>query len=253
MMKKRRKTAIANRIGMMDEVRGLAIILMVLYHAGFDLVFLYGISIPFFTTPQMDFLRDFFAGLFIFISGAACRLSHNNLKRGIICFLFGMALTLFTWLFAPSEIILFGILHMLGLSMILFYLLRPLLDKIKFPIVGFLVCALLYGFTAGISSGHLGPLSLPDSLYQISWLFPIGITAPGFFSSDYFPLLPWIFVFFAGSYFGIYLKEHRVPKFIYKTHIKPLAFVGRHTLWIYLLHQPVLYGVFALFFTIVPR
>lgn len=249
----KRKKSINSRIGMVDEARGLSILLMLLYHAGFDLVFLYGISIPFFTAPQMDLLRDFFAGVFIFISGAACRLSHNNLKRGVLCFLCGMGLTVFTWVFVPQELILFGILHMLGLSMILFHLLQSLLDKLKFPIIGIAVCALLYWFTMNIGMGRLGPFLLPESVSQITWLFPIGIIAPGFFSSDYFPLFPWIFVFFSGSYFGVYLIEHRLPEFVYKTHLKFLAFVGRHTLWIYLFHQPVLYACFTLFFTLFPQ
>ncbi len=242
-MAKKKKTPISERIGFVDEVRGLAILLMVIYHFFFDLVVLFGVNIPLFTSAPMDFLRDLFAGLFIFISGAACRLSRSNLKRGLICFALGMCLTAFTFVFMPDELICFGILHMLGLAMILFALLHKLIDKIRFPILGILLCALLFWFTMNITSGVLGPFTLPDALTSQTWLFPIGIVSAGFSSSDYFPLFPWIFVFFAGSYFGVYLVSHRLPEFFCHTHLRPLAFVGRHTLIIYLLHQPILYAI----------
>ena len=247
----KKNKSIANRVGMVDEIRGLSILLTIFYHAGYDLVFIYGLSIPFFTSYQMNLLRDFFAGVFIFISGAACRFSRNNLKRGVFCFLIGMGLTLFTWVFMPEQIILFGILHMLGLSMILFHIMKNIFNKLRFPIIGIAICAFLYWFTMTIENGYLGPFALPYELYDISWLFPIGITSSGFFSSDYFPLFPWFFVFLSGSYFGIYITEKRLPNFFYNTHIKPLAFVGRHTLWIYLLQQPVIYLVFTLIFRFV--
>lgn len=242
------KATIKKRIGLIDETRGLAIILMVVYHLVYDLVALYGINIPLFVSPQMNMIRDIFAGLFIFISGSACRLSRNNLKRGCICFGFGMLLTLVTWLFIPKELICFGILHMLGISMILFHLLRPALDKLKFPIIGIFLCAVLFYTTMNITSGKIGPFLLPEAIMNQNWLFPFGIAAPGFYSSDYFPLLPWVFIFFAGSYFGVYLKDHRLPEFFYNVHLRPLAFVGRHTLIVYLLHQPIVYGILFLIF-----
>lgn len=236
------------RIGFVDEVRGLAILLMVVYHLFFDLVFIYGINIPIFYSSQMNLIRDIFAGLFIFISGSACRLSHNNLKRGVLCFLCGMLITVVTYVVIPEDIVRFGILHMLGISMILFFILQKPLDKIRFPIIGILIFSFLFLITFHVRDGQLGPFTLPNALYQTSWLYPLGFPSASFFSSDYFPLIPWLFLFLAGSYFGIYLKEHRLPRFFYKTHISPLAYVGRHTLIIYLAHQPILYGALYVIF-----
>lgn len=241
------------RIGFVDEVRGFAILCMVVYHTWFDLVTIFHVDLPFLFTPEMNFVRDLFAGLFIFISGAACRLSRSNLKRGFICLCGGLILTAVTYFFLPEEKILFGILHFLGLSMILFALLQKLIDKIKFPIIGMLVFGLLFVLTCNIKGGVLSfgglfLVELPDFLYQTDILFPLGFHSENFFSSDYFPLIPWFFIFLIGSYFGVLLVKHRLPKFFYKDHIRFLSFIGRHTFIIYLLHQPVVYGVLYLIF-----
>ena len=79
-------------------------------------------------------------------------------------------------------------------------------------------------------------------------LFPLGLHDSGFASADYFPMMPWFFLFIAGSYFGIIAKDGRLPKFCYPTHIKWLAVVGRYTIWIYVLHQPIIYFIFSLIF-----
>lgn len=241
------------RIGFVDEVRGFAILCMVVYHTWFDLVQIFGVNLPFLFTPQMNFIRDLFAGLFIFISGSACRLSRNNLKRGIICFCGGLILTAATFIAMPEEKILFGILHFLGISMILFALLQKLLDKIKFPIIGMLLFSLLFVLTCNVkdgvlSLGSLFSVKLPGALYQTNYLFPLGFHNGEFFSSDYFPLIPWLFIFLVGSYFGILLVKRRLPRFFYKDHVKFLSFVGRNTLLIYLLHQPVIYGILYVIF-----
>ena len=81
------------RVWLLDEVRGLSILLMVIYHFFYDIVVLYGVNIPLFYSPGLNMLRDFFAGVFIFISGTACRFSRNNLKRGVQCFGLGMVMT----------------------------------------------------------------------------------------------------------------------------------------------------------------
>ena len=64
-----------------------------------------------------------------------------------------------------------------------------------------------------------------------------------FFSSDYFPLLPWVFVFFFGVFLGRLAKEGKFPRFFAASHIPFFAFTGRHALLIYILHQPVILGI----------
>lgn len=238
------------RVGLFDEIRGFAIICMVVYHAMFDLRFIYGFDVPVFFESWFDIVRDIFAGAFMFISGTVCRYSSNNLKRGVQCFFIGMIMT-FVLPFFTGSTIMFGILHFMGISMMLYGLFEKALDKLPAP-VGIILCVLLFIFTMNVQEGFFGigsfTLDIPQKAYNVGVLFPFGIKNSSFRSSDYFPLLPWLFVFIAGSYFGVYAKNGDLPKWFYNTHIKWLAAVGRYTIWIYVLHQPILYLIFNLIF-----
>lgn len=243
-----------NRVWLIDELRGLSILLMIVYHACYDLVFLFDVDIPIFTSPLIGGLVYLFAGLFIAISGTASHYSRSNLRRGVICFGLGLLLTVVMFVFMPSERILFGILHMLGICMMLFPVFRPLLYSVS-PAVGMAICFFCFLLTFEVQNGFFGLpgvflLPLPRVLYDIKLLMPLGFPWPGFFSSDYFPLFPWLFCFLLGGFFGVLVKEHRLPEFCYRPHLRPLAFIGRHTLWTYLLHQPVVYGILWVIFTI---
>jgi uncharacterized membrane protein len=72
---------------------------------------------------------------------------------------------------------------------------------------------------------------------------PLGIYTSSFTSSDYFPLLPWAFIFLVGTFFGRFAAAEKFPKFTYQSHIPPLSFMGRHALIIYIVHQPIIAGV----------
>ncbi|MEG0895397.1 MAG: heparan-alpha-glucosaminide N-acetyltransferase domain-containing protein, partial [Oscillospiraceae bacterium] len=69
-----------------------------------------------------------------------------------------------------------------------------------------------------------------------------------FYSADYFSLLPWFFIFISGIGFGKLLKEERLPKFFYNSHIKFLSVIGRNTIWIYILHQPIIFILLTFIF-----
>ena len=105
-----KKSSGSSRVGILDELRGFAIICMVVYHAMYDLKYLFGLDIPIFFDGWFDVIRDIFAGLFIFISGTVCRYSSNNIKRGAQCFFIGMIMT-FVMPFFTSGTVMFGILH----------------------------------------------------------------------------------------------------------------------------------------------
>ncbi len=253
----REKKSVGNRIALIDEVRGFAILCMVVYHTFYDLVFLFGVNIPAFHSPILNLIRDLFVYGFLFISGASSRLSRNNLKRGAICLGLGLGMTAVTFLFLPDSRILFGILHCLGICMLLHPLFAPLLDRIP-TLLGVGGLTLLFLLTVQLPAGHLGIAGvcrwdLPPQFYQTEWLFPIGLPSDNFFSADYFPLFPWLFAFLTGSYFGRWLKSDRCPEWWKKPHLRPLAFVGRHTIWVYLLHQPVVFGVLWLIMTALGR
>lgn len=240
--------SLKNRVGLIDELRGLSILLMVVYHLGYDLVYIFGISIPFFESAAFNFLRDFFAGIFVFISGICCRFSHSNVKRSIICLGCALLLTIISFFFIPDEVIWFGILHLLGVSMLLFSCFKPLLDRISSPVLGTYLFGALFILLYNLPMGKIGWIHLPTKLYCCAFLAPLGLPTINFFSADYFPVIPWLFLFIAGSYFGVMTKNRKFPGYIYSNHCNFLAILGRHTLVIYLLHQPIIYGILALIF-----
>lgn len=76
-----------------------------------------------------------------------------------------------------------------------------------------------------------------------SCMLLFGFTTPDFASADYFPLLPWFFVFLLGTWAGRYVKAGRLPQWFYTAKAPRLALVGRHALVLYVLHQPLLYAL----------
>jgi uncharacterized membrane protein len=191
------------------------------------------------------------SGIFIVVAGISSQLSHNNAKRGGKLLAIALALTFVTAVLLPLAGldgfgIYFGILHFLSVSMLIFALVRPALDAIP-PIWGLGLCIVLYVFTAGISDGYLGiaplfKLSLPASLYELPYLFPIGIYNTDFASADFFPLFPRIFIFLAGTWFGVFVKSEKLPLWTYKTRVKPVAWLGKKALIVYVIHVPILYA-----------
>lgn len=111
----------------------------------------------------------------------------------------------------------------------------------------------LFFLTYNIGNGYLGfgtlKIMLPESWYGGNALFALGFTDSSFYSADYFPLLPWLFVFIAGTYLGVWAQQGRFPEWAYRSRAPFFQLMGRHSLAIYILHQPVIYGVLAARFT----
>ena len=239
------------RIHFLDEVRGLDILLMVIYHvfymAGWVFNLSWGRTLFFFFRP----VAPFFAGIFVFLCGISCHLSHNNWKRGGMLALIAIGISLVMWLadflnLLPGQMIWFGILHFLATAILLFALFRPLLSKIP-PLAGLLVCAFLFlitwnlpfhqGSTIGIPG--VWEWKIPDSLIAMPALYPLGI---GYgVGADYFPLFPWIFCFLCGSFIGVWAEQDRFPQWMYRRRVPFFSFLGKMTLPIYVVHQPLAY------------
>ncbi len=239
------------RVHLMDELRGVLIIGVVLYHLLYDLAVLFPVGIPWMFSNWMNSVRNICAGALIVVSGISCHYTRSNWRRGLRAFGLGMLLTVVTALFIPSQLILFGILHFFGSMMMLYALLRPLLEKVP-TMAGLLGSTLLFFLTWPIFSGFIRVLGvtvyLPEFLYNKPLLFPLGFACQGIASADYYPLIPWGFLFLAGSFFGRYVRAGRLPEFCYRSHLPLLARIGNHTMLIYLVHQPVIYGLLALIF-----
>lgn len=241
------------RLALLDTLRGGLLISMILYHASWDLVYLFQVDWPwFYQFPAFLWQQSICCG-FILLSGFCYSLlSRRPLQRGGIVFLGGAAVSAVTALFLPDQQVLFGILTLLGSCMLLFAPLRPLLNRIP-PWSGLVLSLLLFGLTYHISHGILGPRShpfalLPQSLYQNLFTAYLGLPPASFSSTDYFPLLPWALLFLAGLFLGrLCLNRQPLPRAL-SWGIRPLCSIGRHALPIYLLHQPILYVCLRLVF-----
>lgn len=249
------------RIELLDELRGLCVFCMVFYHAFYIAGSFFGYV--FFDRLFQFFMpfEPFFASLFIAISGISSRLSHSNLKRGLLLALVAVSLSVVTIFILPrfgldGAQIKFGILHFLASSILIFALISPLLDKIN-PVLGtsaFLVLfAILFTLPDGYISLLFREIRLPSSLYSTQYLFPLGFANSAFYSADYFPLIPNLFMFIAGSFIGRFIQSNSLPEIAYKKHIGFFGFLGKRALIIYILHSPAVYAVFLIADKIIER
>lgn len=219
------------RIGLMDALRGAAVLLMVVHHFLYDLAAFCGAPWWVFSNPVFDFLHYVFAGLFILLAGVSSNFSRSNIKRGLKALGCAAAITLVTVVMRMP--IWFGVLHLLAVCMIFYGLTRKFWEGLPpwvVPVGSLALTALTAPLADGVETAN-------------PYLWILGWTAPGFSSADYFPLLPWMFVFLFGTWLGRYVKEGRFPGWFYRWGCPPLEAVGRHSLLIYVLHQPVLYGL----------
>jgi uncharacterized membrane protein len=233
-----------NRIWELDALRGICILGMMVVHFVFDLNEFAGLGL---TMPGcFNFCQRYGHILFILISGICATLASRSFRRGMIVFGAGLLVTGVTLFmvcvlkFNRSLSIFFGILHLLGLCMILF----PLFKKL--PV--WALAVLGAGFVAlGVWLAALEPVAVSFPSAQGLLLGAIGIRPAGFYSGDYFPIFPNLGWFLLGAVLGrtaYRRRESLLPKvnadfFL----LRFFRFCGRHSLWIYLLHQPVLAGL----------
>ena len=220
---------------------------MVFYHAFFILGDFFGFEFMHKTQVFFSPLQPLFACLFIFISGVSSNLSRSNFKRGIRLLLIAAGFTVVTAVILPAlgitgAEIIFGILHLLSISMLLYALLKKLVNKVPTNL-GVAICFLLFILTFSVQSGKLLWFDLPQSLYRFDILAPFGFAPPGFYSADYFPIMPYIFMFFAGTFFGRLAEEDRIPQSWYVSHCRLLSETGKKTLVIYVLHWPIIFVI----------
>ena len=219
---------ISTRYEELDALRAFAMIGVILYHLGFDLQFYYNIDLyPFHL--MWSYIGPISASLFIILAGISFSLNDRPLHHGSHILWWAMVITFITALYAPDYTIHFGILHCIGIS-ILFSI--PFKKHIR-TYACFLIPIILALYY------HPFPPS------ETWWLLPLNIAPPSYSSFDYYPLIPWYALFLCGTFLGATYYPH--PPFQLKISQRFLQ-LGRHTLWIYLIHQPILliilYGIY---------
>lgn len=219
------------RIWELDALRGIAIIAMVAVHFVYDFssVFPFSDSLWFYTLKQWG------GYIFVVLCGICATLGSHPVKRGILVFLCGMVCTAVTvgmyllGMAGKSICIWFGALHCLGACMMLWPLFRNMTNQLL------AVC--------GITAIVIGWIFEHHIQAPFPWLVVLGITFPGFATSDYFPLVFNLGVFLMGAVAGRRLYsagQSLLPRLHLSAPLRFLCGCGRHSLWIYLLHQPVI-------------
>jgi uncharacterized membrane protein len=239
---------VRERFWEIDALRGIAVVAMVLYHFSYDLAFFGLFDVGFFRSGLGLNTGRLIGGSFIFLAGLSLTLSYARatasrpsggklfrkyLSRGLRIFSYGLVITLLTWIFLPNEMIVFGILHLIGASIILAY---PFLTLKLANVALSVACIAIGSLLRGLDI---------DS----PWLVWLG-TDPTFFMVDYWPIFPWFGVTLFGIAAGNALYGDRVkmdtPSTPLPPTVRPLPFLGRHSLVVYLVHQPVLLAALIL-------
>jgi len=240
-----------NRYPILDGIRGFAILNMVIYHGIWDLVYLCGFDWQWYKSDGAYIWQQGICWTFIFLSGFCSSFVHKKLKRGIVILLLGFLVSMCTMIAVPDSPVIFGILTLIGSCTLIMIPMERIGEKCS-PIIGIIISMLFFVITRNISKGFLGfaewnLLELPDSMYRNLFTTYLGFRVRGFYSSDYFPLIPWIFLYFAGYFTNRYFVRKDYMHYLNARTIRPLEWLGRHSMIIYILHQPVLYVLFVYF------
>jgi uncharacterized membrane protein len=235
------------RLPEVDLARALALVMMVLYHLLFSLWYL-GMADVDVLTGYWRVFAYATASLFVGIAGLSLTLAAAGrrrrgatgrelavaqFRRGLYILVWGLVITLVTLVALPQGAILFGVLHLIGLGTILAI---PLVARPREALALGTVCVLL----GPIVSAIRGP----------PWLLWLGFYPADFVSLDYVPVLPWFGVLLIGVAAGWAIfpdGERRRPLPPFPSWTEPVQWLGRHTLAVYLLHEPV---ILALLLTI---
>ena len=224
------------RIWELDALRGVCILCVIVVHFLFDLSFFGGLDL---TLPAWYvFLQEYGGAIFVVLSGVCVTLGSKSVRRGLIVFACGMLITAVTYgmyrlgMSGADVVVKFGVLHLLGVCMLVYPAFKKL-PPAMLTVLGLVIAITGYAIRSVIVPQH--------------WLFPLGLTYEGFTSSDYFPLFPQLGYFLIGAAIGkTAYREKRtlLPGSFQKTGIaRFFCWCGRQSLFIYLLHQPIVYGL----------
>ena len=179
--------------------------------------------------------------VFLFIAGWMCTLSRNNIKRAAKYAVAALIVWVATTLVSVDDSVNFGIIFCMAASTAIVALARPALDRLP-AVWGISICLILFACT----------WSIPKAVYPIPYLAWLGFPSPDFVSGDYYPLIPFLFMYLAGFFAARTAQKanRKAPAWAYSNPIPALASLGRHALPFYLLHQPVILGVRELIYSV---
>lgn len=237
------------RYAEIDMLRGVAIVMMVIYHLMFDLAY-FGVTDVIFTNPFWFYFQRATAGLFITLVGVSLVLSTAQHRRkgmpdreifkqmavrGLRIFAWGMLVTVVTGVVFGRELaVKFGILHFIGVATILAW---PFLRLKWFNLMAWIGLWLMWHWLQTVTVAG-------------SWWIWLGLQPANHMYVDYFPLIPWFGVVLLGVFLGNLLYPDGKRRFSLIGHparATPwLGLLGRHSLTIYLVHQPLLIGLLML-------
>ena len=229
------------RIWELDAFRGICVLGMLIVHFVYDLTELYRL-VSWQPGDAFAWVQRWGGVLFLLLSGICVTLGRRSIRRGLIVFGCGLVCTAVTvgmyrlGLSGNGIQIYFGVLHCLGMCMILWPVFRRLPWWVLLPL--------------GLGIIMTGLWVFEPMRVSYPWLLPLGIQPQGLITSDYFPLFPNLGFFLLSSALAKTLYRRRqslLPRVNDRNFLlRFLQLCGRQSLWIYLLHQPVFSGLFAL-------
>jgi len=232
-----------NRYQIIDTLRGVAIVLMFIYHFCYDLNHFQFIYADFRTSPFWINFRILIVSLFLGLVGVSLVIATHHgiqprkyLKRLVMILCCSLIVTISSWFIYPDSFIYFGILHFIAIASVVGLLFtRCYWLNLVFG-TGFILTAMLY------SNALFNPKAL-------NW---IGLVSQKPVTEDYVPLFPWLGVVLIGMYLGKAVFVRNTPGSISASisgwhstaaPIKLLSWFGKHGLLIYMIHQPIFFAL----------
>ena len=234
------------RYHLLDGIRGIVLISMIAYHFSWNMVYMYGAKWSWYRSTGAYIWQQSICWTFIILSGFCWSMGKQPLKRGLMVFCGGLLVTAATIAVMPQNRVVFGVLTCIGSCMLLLIPLDKVLRKIPAE-AGVILSFGLFVLTRNVNRGFLGFESwnlaaLPREWYQNLVTAYIGMPPRSFYSTDYFSVIPWFFLFATGYYlYAVCRKYDWLRGKFLQVRIPVADFLGKRSLLVYLLHQPVIY------------